>query len=123
MLFRAISLWPMEDDILDKSLWQLEDEELPWFDRTDIVGVAELAAAIKGVGDERQPVRQRDGQIGGYQNHVVAARRSANTVKDEIGTGVVAPPRGEIRRPCFDCLARLPVPEQEVEVFDRELVL
>jgi len=60
-LSREILSWQKEDDILAMSLWQLEDEELPWFDRIDIVGVMELTSSIKGVGGQRQPVRQGDG--------------------------------------------------------------
>src|ERR1035438_6034363 len=67
-------------------LRQLEDEELARFGRADWIGVMELAIAIKGVGDQGGPVRQRDGQVGACQNHIVAARRAAEAVEDQIGS-------------------------------------
>src|ERR1039458_6676353 len=68
------------------SLRQLEDEELPWFGRVHVVGVVELSAAIKGVGRQRQPVRQGNGQVGACQNHITAARRATGPAEDKIGS-------------------------------------
>ena len=46
----------------------------------------ELAAAVKGIGGQRRPVGQRQGQVGAGQHHIVAARRTAEAVEDEVGS-------------------------------------
>jgi hypothetical protein len=72
------------NDLVDS--WQLEDEKLPRFGRADVVGVVELAAAIKRVGCQHRPIWQRQRQISADQNNVVAARRAADAVENQIGS-------------------------------------
>jgi len=65
-----------------------------------------MSADIKDIGDQRRPVVQRQGQVGAGQHHIVAARRTAEAVEDEVGSRQVegaklwfraADQQGEIR--------------------------